>query len=132
MKRLLGFLWDSYTAAMTGAFVLGSFAMFTSGQFNVGRVSVVLLGVAYGVCLRALISLFPVKRWGLAIAGFIVGPLPITLVLSLQRKSWGSEDDRGAVWLLLCVLGMLIGLMEWARDARRAEELAEFGQGPPT
>jgi di/tricarboxylate transporter len=131
MRRLLTFFKTSGSAAQAGAFMFCSFVVFTSGEFKMASAFFCLLiGATYGVSVRALISFFPVEKWGLFVVGFIVGPLPIALVLSLKRQQWGDGDDRAGAWFLLCLMGALIGLVEWAREsaASRVGPLGEVDE----
>jgi peptidoglycan/LPS O-acetylase OafA/YrhL len=122
MKRMKQFLLDSGTAAWISAFMMCSFGLYGAGEFLPGKALVLLIiGLVYGVFVRALITFFPVHRWGMALAGFFVGPLPMAMVLVLQRRQWTNDDDRGLIWALLSVLGMVVGLMEWSKEASQSQ-----------
>ena len=77
-----------------------------------------LLGVFSGLVVLGLIRLFPVARWAYPIAGMLVGPL---LPLALTGRQAGG-DERGAVWLLGALFGVVVGLLEWARQVRVERE----------
>lgn len=126
LKRLRAWLLDSTHAAMTGGFFLLSCSVAVSGDFGPTRaLALLLIGGFYGLAVRAVMGFFSVERWGLVVAGLIVGPIPGAILLSLRRRHWGGEDERGGIWVFAMVLGILIGLIEWAVQARRGSEFLD-------
>lgn len=105
------------TACLTGAI---SFLV-------VGRISsqpvvpMLLVGALYGLGVLGILRLFPVHRWGLAVAGILAGPVPAALLMG----GGGTNDDRGGAILATVVLGLLVGLLEWARQARALSDANE-------
>ncbi|HVS19847.1 MAG TPA: hypothetical protein VMT18_14675, partial [Planctomycetota bacterium] len=64
--------------------------------------------------------LFGLRRWGWIVAGLVSGPVPYALLWSHQ----GSPEERGGGVLAGMLLGILLGLVRWAREARRADRPA--------
>jgi len=126
IARLRGWLRASSQAALTGGFFLLGCSVVVSTQFGPAQaILTLLIGAIYGLAVRAVMGFFPVERWGLLFAGLIAGPIPGVIVLSLQHRNWGSGDDRGGAWFFALLLGALIGLMEWAVEARRGSDFLE-------
>lgn len=122
-KRLWAWLASSLPAALTGAFFLLGCSVIVASQFGPAQALLILLvGGIYGVAIRAVMGLFPVERWAYIFTGLLAGPIPGAIVLSLRHRSWTSNDDRGGAWLFAVLLGILVGLVEWAAEARRERE----------
>ncbi len=73
-----------------------------------------LLGAALGLAILALIRLFGTSRWGFPVAGLLAGPVPLILLFTPRI----AQGERGGVVLLGALLGLAIGLLEWARVSR--------------
>ena len=84
-----------------------------------GVPALALGGALYGLAVLGLMRVFGARRWGLAIAGLLAGPVPAA-VLFVSAQT--SKEERGGVVFLGCVLGLLLGLLEWNRSARAGEE----------
>jgi hypothetical protein len=106
--------------ALTGA-LLGAL-LFAAQPGGSGRAGLVV-GWLYGVVVGALVRRFPVPRGAYFLAGMLVGPLPIALLL----PSTAPNEDRGLVWVGV-VAGLFIGLVE-GLSARRAERAAAGAEG---
>lgn len=78
--------------------------------------AVALLGAVYALAVHGLMSLFGVRRWGWVVAGILCGPLPAALLASASPD---KADERGGAILVALILGILLGLVRWAREARR-------------
>jgi len=121
--KLRAWFGASMPAAATGAlFLLGTSSAVAGGFGAVHALLLFAVGGIYAVAVRAVMGLFPVDRWGLAVTGLLAGPIPGVLVLSLRHHSWQNNDDRGAVWLFALLFGLLVGLVEWAVEERRTRE----------
>ena len=83
-------------------------------------------GWLYGVGVLGLVRLFRVARWALPLAGLLAGPVPLALLFQGGKD---SGDDRIGLCVLAALLGILIGLLEWAhlayRDRTREREPAD-------
>lgn len=86
--------------------------------------AVALLGGVYALAVHGLMSFFGVRRWGWVVAGILCGPLPAALLVSSDPA---KGDERGGAILVALILGILLGLVRWAREARRE---ASAGAGP--
>lgn len=126
IQRVRAWCTASLPAAVTGAFFLLGTSTVLAGEFGpVHALLLLAVGGIYGMAIRAVMGFFPVDRWGLVVAGLLSGPIPGVLILSLRRRTWSDSDDRGAVWLFALLLGLLVGLIEWAVEARRARDFPE-------
>ncbi len=113
MRKLWAFLGGLTPSALAGAFFLLTLGRVTEpGQAN--RLALLLLGGLYGVGVVGLIRLFRVAPWAYPLAGLFCGPVPLALVLN---RNMGG-DERGGLWILSALLGLLIGALEWARVRR--------------
>jgi hypothetical protein len=107
-------------AALASAFFMLGCSVVVSTEFGPAQALILLIfGGVYGLAVRAVMGLIPVARWGYLWTGLIAGPIPGVIVLSLRHRNWADNDDRGGAWLFTIVLGMLIGLVEWAAESRR-------------
>ena len=105
----------AWTAGWGTAMLTSAFAFLIVGRLSDQAVlPMLLVGAIYGLGVLGLVRLFPVQRWGLAVAGMLCGPIPTALMMG----KGGGGDDRGGAILATAVLGLLIGLLEWARQAR--------------
>lgn len=96
-------------------------AFFTTILFNLvseqgNPVGGLLIGWIYGVAVGGLMRLFRVKSGALPLVGLLCGPVPFLILFSAAS----SLEDRGGAVLSSALLGLVIGLLEWARQ-RRAE-----------
>jgi len=105
LGRLVG---GVHHAGLAGAFV---FLAMLATDPSAKLATSFLLGGVYGIGVLALIRLFRVSPCAYPVAGLIAGPVPAALFLarSLEGEEWGG------IWLLLALLGALIGTLEWAR-----------------
>ncbi len=104
-------------AAMAGGFV----ALGLSGLGGAARPHVVGLffaGALYALSVTGLMRLFPVHRWGYCVVGFLSGPVPIAILSTGQGEGRPSHEEMLGGWLLFALAGLLLGLLEWARQAR--------------
>ncbi len=74
-----------------------------------------LFGALHGLAVLLLMRLFAVRSWGLAVAGVLCGPLPLAV---LTQPSAAKADEWGGAVMAGMLLGVLIGLLEWARLSR--------------
>jgi hypothetical protein len=86
-----------------------------------GRFEVALVGAVYALCVHGLMGLFGVRRWGWAVAGFLAGPVPLAILSTPKPEEAG---ERAGILLLAALFGLLIGLVRWAREARRSDRAA--------
>jgi hypothetical protein len=82
---------------------------------------VMAFGGLYSLAVHGLMGLFGVRRWGWIVAGALSGPFPFALLWAHGRV---TQDERGGGIAVGMLLGIVLGLVRWAREARRAE-------GPP-
>lgn len=80
-----------------------------------------LLGGLYALAVHGLMQLFGLRRWGWVVAGLVSGPVPFALLWSQQG---GSAEERGGGVVAGLLLGVLLGLVRWARESRRADRTA--------
>jgi hypothetical protein len=113
-------MWNRLKRALAGtgtAMLAGAFFFVVVGRIDrlppVGALA--LIGAVYGAAVLGLVRLFRARTWGLAVAGLLSGPVPVAVLAG----SGGSPDERGGIVALAAVLGTLIGLLEWARQAAR-------------
>ena len=126
IQRLRAWLSSSMHAALTGGLFLLSCSILVSTHFGpLQALLVLLIGGSYGLAVRAVMGLFNVERWGLIFTGMIAGPIPGIILLSLQQRNWGNDDERGGLWVFAMLLGILIGLVEWATKTCRESEFLE-------
>jgi len=78
---------------------------------ELSRLGLLLLGGLFGIAMVGLIRLFRIAPWGYPWAGLVSGLVPPGLFFG----AGGSGDDRGGFLLISALLGVLIGLLEWAR-----------------
>ena len=71
-----------------------------------------VLGALFGLHVSGVIRLFPVHPAGFALVGLLMGPLPLCFI--------GAKAERGGMIVFGMVLGLLLGLLEWSLEARRA------------
>jgi len=112
---------------MAGGFFLLGFGRAQDPELS--RLGLLLLGGLFGVAMVALIRLFRIAPWGYPWAGLVSGLVPPGLFFG----SGGTGDERGGFLLISAVLGVLIGLLEWARvrAPRRADPNVQgAGAGP--
>jgi hypothetical protein len=79
---------------------------------------VMAFGGLYALAVHGLMGLFGVRRWGWLVAGVLAGPFPFALLFAHGRV---TQDERGGGIAMGMLLGLLLGLVRWAREARRAE-----------
>ncbi|MBI5432974.1 MAG: hypothetical protein HZA52_09110 [Planctomycetes bacterium] len=103
------------TASYTGALAFLAGRLLSKDELP-NAVAMVLLGALYALAVLGLVRIFGAKRWGLALAGCLCGPAPVALLA--QADSGGG--GRAGMLLASAFLGLLIGLMEWNRQARAA------------
>lgn len=70
-----------------------------------------LVGAVYGLAVLGLIRLFGTRSFGYPVAGLLAGPLPAALMIGARA----AEGDRAGVLLAGSLLGLFVGLLEWAR-----------------
>lgn len=129
-QRLRSWLSRSAPAGLTGAFFLMGASVIVSSEFGpVQALATLVVGALYGIAVRAVMGLFPVHSWGLIFTGIVSGPIPGAIILSLRHRSWASSDDRGGAWFFALLLGLLVGLIEFAAEwtALRQETYDELG-----
>lgn len=91
---------------------------------------VMAFGGLYALAVHGLMGLFGVRRWGWLVAGLLAGPIPFALLFAHGRV---TQDERGGGIAMGMLLGLLLGLVRWAREARRADgALGGAGAGDPT
>jgi len=107
-------------SALAGGFALSTLAAVSEPP--VALVHSLLLGGLYGVFVVLLIRLFRVAPWGYPVAGIVCGPVPAVLLTAgnAELASNSSAGDRGGMWFVLLLFGLVLGLLEWARASRRA------------
>ena len=117
--RFLGSLAPS---AMAGGFFLMAFGRAQDPALS--RLGLLFLGGLFGIAMVGLIRLFRIAPWGYPWAGLFCGLVPPGLFFDAN----GSGDDRAGFILISAILGVLIGLLEWAR-VRGAKPAAQNVQG---
>jgi len=75
-----------------------------------------LFGAVYGLAVLGLVRLFGLRNWGLAVAGLVAGPVPTALLL----QGGTPAEERGGMLFASSLLGLIVGLLEWARRAHAA------------
>lgn len=104
-----------WTVGWGTAMLTGAFAFVVGGRLGSAPLPGLAVGGAlYGLAVLGLIRLFPVRGWGLPVAGLLCGPVPI----SLLAGRGGEPGERFGVALIFAGLGLLLGLLEWARQSR--------------
>ena len=73
-----------------------------------------VIGWLYGVVVGGALRLFRVPPGAFPLIGFLVGPLPIALLM----PAGAGADARGLVWLG-ALAGLVIGLVEWGASRVR-------------
>lgn len=104
-------------ALLAGAFYVSGIAMLFEKTGPREFVGGFVFGAVYGLAVLGLLRLFAVARWAFPVAGILVGPIPAALITSAGRGM--NTEDRAGFWLLTTILGLLVGLLEWARLSRR-------------
>ena len=79
---------------------------------------VMLFGGLYALAVHGLMGLFGVRRWGWLVAGALSGPVPFAV---LWAHAVDGQDERGGGIAVGIVLGLALGLVRWAREARRSD-----------
>jgi hypothetical protein len=123
VRRLGRALGELVPAALAGAFFV--LCTVRVGEPAQNRLVLLVLGGLYGVSVLGLLRAFRVAPFGLPWAGLLAGPVPVAL---LMTEEW-SQDDRGGALFLAALLGVLIGVLEWARIRRAAR--GEAGRSGP-
>ena len=100
--------------ALAGGFLgLAVFRVGDPAQPGAGLGGLVV-GWLYGLAVTGLIRLFRVDPWAFPLVGLFCGPVPLALLVGADST---AEDRSG--WLVLsALLGVLIGVLEWARVRR--------------
>lgn len=96
------------------ATLAGAFFFMILGRVDdpgASRVGMLLLGGLYGIGIVGLIRLFRIAPWGYPVVGLLAGPLPLALLVTVDM----SKNDRGGALVLTALLGVFVGLVEWAR-----------------
>ena len=112
MKRIRSFLGNSMPVAVSCALFVLAFGRTLNPTGEAPRWLLFLIGWLYGICVYALLRLFRVAPWGYPWLGLFVGPVPATVLLMNQDT---PSEERGGVWVLSALLGLLLGIIEWAR-----------------
>ncbi len=115
MRRMRAFLAGLMPGGLIGGFFVLTFLRVVDPS-GASRLAAFLLGWLYGVGVLGLLRLFRVSPGVYPLVGLVCGPVPVALLL----KSDTPDDQRGTLWLLAAVLGLLIGAVEWARIRQRA------------
>lgn len=118
MKRLGRALGELVPGSLCGAFVLLALVA-GSEPDQANRLAALLLGGLYGASVVGLLRLFRISRFGLPFAGLVAGPVPFALLHPPGDK---PAEDVGGILLLAALMGALIGIVEWARQARAERE----------
>ncbi len=118
IRRLSKLLSGLVPATLGGAFFLLTFGKVQDP--HEGAPGLLILGGISGMVIVGLIRLFKIAPWGYPIAGFLVGPLPFLVLLGRKLP---TEEDRGSVWVVAALFGVLIGLLEWARVHRQGTRI---------
>lgn len=107
------------TAMYTGALA------FVSGRLLADDgphpLALALLGALYAAAVLGLVRVSGARRWGLAVAGLVAGPVPVALLASADTPA----DQRGGLLFVGALLGLLVGLLEWNREVRALRADAE-------
>jgi hypothetical protein len=106
----------AFPPGLCGAFL--ALVLFQLEPAEGSRVVSLLLGWLYGVAVAGLMRFFRVAPWAYPLLGLLCGPVPFALLVPGST----TRDERGALWAMTAVLGLLIGLLEWARESRRAKD----------
>lgn len=107
------------TAMCTGALA------FVSGRLLAADaphpLALAVLGALYAAAVLGLVRVLGARRWGLAVAGVIAGPVPVALLANPETPA----EQRGGLLFVGALLGLCVGLLEWNREARVARAEAE-------
>lgn len=114
MRRLKLTIAGLVPAGMAGAFVALTLGRTNPEEFH-ARLPLLILGGLWGVAVVGLIRLFRVRPWAFGLVGFLCGPVPTFLLGPGREAREAEQGDRLGIWLVLSLLGMLIGLLETAR-----------------
>jgi hypothetical protein len=74
-----------------------------------------IFGALYALAVHGLMHVFGVRRWGWVVAGFLCGPLPASI---LWEPRPDQSEERAGGLLVSLIFGVLLGLLQWAREAR--------------
>lgn len=116
MRRLRSFLSGDWPISVWTGAVFGLLI----GRLEAPNpiLSVMAFGGVYALAIHGLMGIFGVQRWGWLVAGALSGPLPFAL---LWAHGEVTPDERGGGIAVGVVFGMVLGLVRWAREARRAD-----------
>lgn len=116
LRNLMGGDW--LASVLTGAFYTAVVARMDKPH---PILAVSVFGAVYALAVHGLMSLFGVRRWGWVVAGMLCGPLPAAILMphNLERP-----EERGGAILAALLLGIFLGLVRWAREARREAQAA--------
>ena len=112
MKWMRSFLRNSMPVTVACALFVLALGRTLDPSGEAPRWALFLIGWLYGVCVYALLRLFRIAPWGYPWLGLFVGPVPASVLLMNQNT---PSDERGGVWLLSALVGLLLGIIEWAR-----------------
>ncbi len=122
MSRFVNWLRDGAPVALSSAFLVAGLSLADgTGQGPGQTLALFLIGLLYGYAVRAIAGILPFRGPGHVLAGFLAGPIPPVLLLSLSREPM-SKADRGGVWLVAALIGLILGLAEWATESARARD----------
>ena len=79
------------------------------------------LGWLAGAALVGLMRLFRVASWALPLTGILSG----MFLMGIAMGSDSSNEDRGGALFLGAILGLIVGLVEWARVQRVGREQSQ-------
>lgn len=81
-------------------------------------------GFLLGSAIVGLIRMFRVAIWAYPVVGLLSGPVPFAI---LSDKADGGEQWAG-MWFVGALLGLVIGILEFARCQRERAEAQASGE----
>lgn len=125
MARLRTWVAGWWTAMLAGALFL-AVVVRAIGSPLAHVVPMAFVGALIGLVILGLIRAFGTRRWGYVVAGLLAGPFPFLLMEQSE-----TTDDRGGALVGGLILGLAIGLLEWARVSSNAGPQDERSEAAP-